>query len=56
MHAVIVRAFSGVDLSAQVVSYDASPAEPEVRGSLRDCTDRALSEAGGDPTARSTPV
>ena len=33
-----------------------SPAEPEVSGSLRDGTDRALSEAGGDLTARSPPV
>ena len=35
---------------------DASPAEPEVSGGLRDGTDRALSEAGGDLTARSPPV
>ena len=35
---------------------DASPAEPKVCGSLRDGTDRVLSEAGGDPTARSPPV
>ena len=32
------------------------PAKPEVSGSLRDGTDRALSEAGGDPTARGPPV
>ena len=35
---------------------DASPAEPEVSGSLRDGTDRVLCEDGGDPTACGPPV